>query len=131
MPFNPVIAPQIHPVLHGIPGPPGKNALAGHLEITFDFSDLITALDVGLVPVGAKIFKVQFDVVTPFDNDCSFSVGTDATPTGVFTLSGADSAVVENYHQTLNLTELSLIKLFPYYITQPTTGQAVTTTYYN
>ena len=131
MAINPVIAPPIHPIIHGSAGPPGKDGIAGHLEITFDFNDLVTTLSIGSIPAGAKIFKLQFDVISPFDNNCSYSVGTDATPTSIFTLSGADSAVVESYHQTLNLTELSLIKLFPYYITQPTTGQAVTTIYYN
>lgn len=130
MTLTPTISQVIIRPVVAATGPRGAPGTGGHLNLDFASAELIAPLTIGYLPIDAKVFKVQLDILTPYDNDLSLSVGTDAEPSSIFTASAADCATVEAYHETMSLSASGMIKLFPYYITQPMTGSAVITIYY-
>ena len=100
-----------------------------YIELDFVAADLISPLVIGQAPVQSKIFKIRFDVIAPFDNDTSFSIGTDSIPTLLFSLSKEDAGVAEGYDASLNESLVGNIKVFPNYIVLPTTGSATITVF--
>lgn len=127
----------IHRVQTGKPGPPGPAGDvsvidSGVVELSFSSGDLISILPIKTFDSNQyKVHKIYLNVASIFNNDVSFSIGTDGNPSLLTDTFFSDSHVRDLYilDTDKNLSSLT-IKLFPYYISLPTIGSAVVSIFY-
>jgi hypothetical protein len=134
-----VDAPVIHRVTNytvphrsgpGPTGPAGATGGGGKLELPFVAADLVSTLNVGSIQPTLRVFKVQVDILSPFDNGVQFSVGIEGANSLLFELNVQDCATVESYNASMSKTVATAIILYPYYVTLPTTGSGILTIFY-
>jgi hypothetical protein len=116
-------------VARGLTGPQGVSG--GNIEKAFSHADLTLPILIGSLPSQAKVFTVKFDVLSPFNNNVSFSIGNNDDQELLFRLDAPDTENIENYHSDLSKTVSGEVTLYPYYTTQPTMGEAILNLFYS
>ena len=114
----------------GPTGLTGATGGGGKLELQFAAADLVSTLNVGSIPSTLRVFKIQVDILSPFNNGVQFSVGIESDNSLLFELNGQDCATVESYNASMSKKVATAIILYPYYAILPTTGSGILTIFY-